>query len=409
MGVVISGILWSLFVGWFNKSAQKFFMMEFLQGRLVVGLLSLSLLSGCGSGTKSAKPASSDGLVKNSEATGFAIQEFREYKKLTVIDPWQKSTDNHFEYYLLERGTEIPAALLGKQVFMTPVQKVVCLSTTHIGFLDALGSVDAIAGLSGCNYVTHPGVQKGVADGRIQEVGYEQGLNYELILRIKPDVVFAYGVGSEINAQLNKLKDLGIPVVLVGEYLEKSPVSKAEWINFFGSFFSKQRVADSLFHAIQSNYYKIKSEALKIAKKPAVLTGLPFKDTWWMAGGQSNLAVLIADAGGRFLWNDNSSEEAFPVSLEEVFMRAGKADFWINCGSVGSMAELLSYDQRFASLPVVRNRMVFNNNLRSVPGGGNDYWESGVMHPDLVLADLVKILHPEISQGKEFYYYRKIE
>jgi iron complex transport system substrate-binding protein len=118
---------------------------------------------------------------------------------------------------------------------------------------------------------------------------------------------------------------------------------------------------------------------------------------------------LIADAGGKFLWSDNASEEAFPVSLEEVFMRAAKADFWINCGSVGSIAELMAYDQRFATLPAVRNLKVFNNNLRSVPEGGNDYWESGVVHPDLVLADLVKILHPEISREKEFYYYRKIE
>lgn len=385
-------------------------MMEFLQGRIVLSLLFIGLLYSCETVTRKTNPAiSASGLVKNTEATGFTIQDLEGYKKLTVSDPWQKSTDNHFEYYLLKRGEKVPDALNGKQVFLTPVQKVVCLSTTHIGFLDALGKVDAIAGLSGCNYVTHPGVKKGVAAGQIHEVGYEQGLNYELILQLKPDVVFAYGVGSEINAQLNKLKDLGIPVVLVAEYLEKSPVAKAEWINFFGSFFNEANNSADIFRGISDNYFKIKGEAAKIQDQPTVLTGLPFKDTWWMAGGQSNLAVLIADAGGKFLWSDNASEEAFPVSLEEVFMRAAKADFWINCGSVGSIAELMAYDQRFATLPAVRNLKVFNNNLRSVPGGGNDYWESGVVHPDLVLADLVKILHPEIGQGKEFYYYRKIE
>jgi len=393
-----------------RTKVEEGFTMKFLKGSIVVGLLTLFLLCSCGTGKRNTKPANnSDGIVRNSEATGFTIQDFKDYKKLTVSDPWQKSTGNHFEYFLLKRGEKVPEALQGKQVFLAPVQKVVCLSTTHIGFLDALGKVEAIAGLSGCNYVTHPEVKKGVAAGRIQEVGYEQGLNYELILQLKPDVVFAYGVGSEINAQLNKLKDLGIPVVLVGEYLEKSPVAKAEWIKFFGSFFGEANKSADIFKGISDNYYKIKGEAAKLKDQPTVLTGLPFKDTWWMAGGQSNLAVMIADAGGEFLWNDNASEEAFPVSLEEVFMRAAKADFWINCGSVGSIAELMAYDQRFATLPALKNQSVFNNNLRSVPGGGNDYWESGVVHPDLVLSDLVKILHPEISQGKEFYYYRRIE
>jgi iron complex transport system substrate-binding protein len=127
-----------------------------------------------------------------------------------------------------------------------------------------------------------------------------------------------------------------------------------------------------------------------------------------MAGGKSNLAVLIGDAGGKFLWDENPSKEAFPVSLEEVFLRAVKADYWLNCGSVNSMSELMAFDQRFSTVPAVIKSRVYNNNLRSTPAGGNDYWESGVVHPDLALQDLVKILHPELAVNKEFYYYRKI-
>ena len=143
--------------------------------------------------------------------------------------------------------------------------------------------------------------------------------------------------------------------------------------------------------------------------RPAVLTGLPFKETWWMAGGKSNLAVLIEDAGGSFLWKENTSGEAFPVSLEEVFLRASSADYWINCGSVNDISELLAFDQRFSILPAVKKRMIYNNNLHSTPAGGNDYWESGVVHPDHVLFDLARILHPELPGRKEFYYYKKLE
>lgn len=336
------------------------------------------------------------------------MQQFGSGHKLTVIDPWQKSNNNVFDYFLVKNGDAVPAEFVGKQLFHVPVKRVVCLSTTHIGFLDALGEIPSVTGLSGTAYLTNAQVRKGVAENRVREVGNEQGLNYEVIVQLKPDVVFAYGVGSEINAQINKLRDLGIPVVLVGEYLEKSPMDKAEWIKFFGAFYNKDQMADSIFERIRINYGKIKSDISNEHEKPSVLTGLPFKDTWWIAGGQSNLAVLIEDAGGKFLWQENQSSEAFPVSLEEVFLRASKADFWINSGSAQSLNELLSFDQRFSEIPAVRRSQVYNNNLHSTLGGGNDYWESGVVHPDLILSDLVKIFHPEKSKDLQFYYYQRL-
>ena len=377
--------------------------------RILLFFLCLICFGSCISDPKQKKVShKTEGQVRLQDATGFSIQNFGDFCKITVNDPWQKSTNNHFEYYLVERGKRIPDSLNGKQVFQTPLQKVVCLSTTHIGFLDALGKVSSIVGLSGTAYLTNADVKRGITENRIHEVGNERGINYERIMQLQPDVVFAYGVGSEISAQINKLHDLGIPVVMVGEYLEQSPLAKTEWIKFFGEFYGLEATATTTFDGIQSRYNAIKTSVAGVEEKPAVLTGLPFKDTWWMAGGQSNLAVLIADAGGKFLWNDNLTKEAFPVSLEEVFLRAVKADFWINCGSAGSLNELLAFDQRFSELPAVKKSNVYNNNLRSTAGGGNDYWESGVVHPDLVLSDLVAILHPAQAAGKEFYYYRKL-
>lgn len=381
-----------------------------MPGRIVFYLLFILLSGSCSTGSrhnKSGEPA--DTKPGNKAASGFSITDFGTYRRLTVIDPWQKSTHNRFDYYLLDQGAPLPDSCKDQPVFRTPVQRAVCLSTTHIGFLDALKQTHTIVGLSGSAYLSNPELKQGIAAQRVHEVGYEQGLNYELMLQLKPDVVFAYGVGSEINVQLNKLRDLGIPVVLIGEYLEQSPLAKAEWIKFFAPFFNKQAEAGKLFDSIQSNYESIRHLAAAQMEKPSVLTGLPFKDTWWMAGGQSNLAMLIRDAGGNFLWHDNPSKEAFPVSLEEVFLRASKADFWINCGTVGSMTELMAFDKRFSDLPAVKQKQVYNNNLRSTDGGGNDYWESGVMHPDQILQDLVNILHPGIKAQKTFFYFKKIE
>lgn len=372
-------------------------------------VLLFGCLVGCWSGPgKKIIQGVSDQSNESVEATGFSIIKADNYLKLTVIDPWQKSRDNKFDYYLIEKGKVVPDTLKDKQVFITPLRRVVCLSTTHIGFLDALGSLHTVCGLSGTVYVSNDSIRNGISSDRIREVGNEQGLNFEAIVQLKPDVVFAYGVGSEINAQMNKLRDLGIPTVLVGEYLEQSPLGKASWIKFFGAFFGKEELAGTIFDQIRKNYEAVKYSVANVASQPLVLTGLPFKDTWWIAGGQSNLAVLIRDAGGKFLWRENLSKEAFPVSLEEVFLRATGADFWINCGSASSMGSLLSFDPRFSALPVVKKSQVYNNNLRSTPAGGNDYWESGVVHPDLILSDLVRIFHPEVSGDGGFHYYRKL-
>lgn len=378
--------------------------------KIVVLILWLSCLISCSSGGAGGKKSSGRSPVPgtSSLATGFAISDSGKYKKLTVTDPWQKSSNNQFDYYLVGKDRQIPLEIRGKQVFSTPLKNVICLSTTHIGFLDALGELSAITGLSGSAYLTNAVVRKGVEENRIREVGYDRGLNYELIMKLRPDAVFAFGVGSEINGQLNKLHDLGIPVVMVGEYLEQSPLAKADWIRFFGAFFEKEELAGTIFSGIKAGYDSIKTSVSGVTEKPLVLTGLPFKDTWWIAGGQSNLAVLIEDAGGKFLWRENSSREAFPVSLEEVFLRASGADFWINCGSVANMNELMSFDARFIQLPAVKKSQVYNNNLRTSPGGGSDYWESGVVHPDLILRDLVNIFHPQMSNGRDFTYYRKI-
>jgi len=380
-----------------------------MQHRIVVLLLCLGCLISCTYSTGNKKsPGTSPGLKRTAEATGFTIEYFGKYKKLTVIDPWQKSSSNQFEYYLVGKGQEIPEELKGKPVFRVPLQNVVCLSTTHIGYLDALGELTTISGLSGSAYVTNTELRKGIGENRVHEVGYDRGLNYEMIVKLKPDLVFAYGVGSEINAQINKLRDFGIPVVLVGEYLEKTPIGKTEWIKFFGAFYGKDNEAEAFFSKIKSSYDTVKSSVYGESNKPYVLTGLPFKDTWWMAGGRSNLAVLIEDAGGKFLWDENTSREAFPVSLEEVFLRAAKADFWINCGSVTKMDELMAFDPRFGQLPAVKKSQVYNNNLRTSPGGGTDYYESGVVRPDLILKDMVKIFHPHVFENKDFIYYKKI-
>jgi iron complex transport system substrate-binding protein len=342
-------------------------------------------------------------------AKGFTITEHQNYRKITVTNPWQQSNGINFEYYLVDSAKQVPAEAAEKQVIKTPVKRVIFLSTSHIGFLSPLNETGSLIALSGAGFVSDPEVIKGVASKKVLDVGYDQGINYELILRLKPDLIMAYGVGGEVTGFINKLHDLGLNVILNGEYLEDTPLAKAEWIKFIGAFYNKEKEAAEYFAKIEKNYTQTREKVKVVKNHPVILTGLPYKDAWWMAGGKSNVAALIHDAGGEFLWHDNTSREAFVVSLEQVVIRSAKADFWINCGTVNTIGELIATDSRFTSFKLVQKKAIFNNNLLVNSGGGNDYWERGVVRPDLILSDLVKIFHPECDSGKVLNFYKRIQ
>ena len=139
------------------------------------------------------------------------------------------------------------------------------------------------------------------------------------------------------------------------------------------------------------------------------MIGLPWKDTWYVAGGRSYASRLISDAGGNYLWQGNTSDEAIPLDLESVYSKAVNADVWINPGVAHSIGELLAFDERFGELEVVRQAEIYNNNARMSPGGGNDYWESATLRPDLILADLISVFHPELMRDHSMFYYRKLK
>ncbi len=365
--------------------------------------------TGCSHKTTKTVPLEKSISVPISYAEGFRIDEFNGYKKITIFSPWQKSEGVSMDYYLIPKNKEIPSELSGKQIIRIPIKSIICLSTSHIGFLKAIGETASLKGLSGANFVSDTTIQRAIKENRIKDVGYDQGLNYEIILALKPDLIMAYGVGGEVTGIINKLKDLNQNVILNGEYLEKTPLAKTEWIKLIGALYGKEKEAAEYFIKIEKSYLEKKNEVAKVNFHPVVLTGLPFKDSWWMAGGNSNLAQLITDAGGEFIWKDNSSREAFVVSIEDVIVRASKAEYWINCGTVNSVSELLSADSRFSAFPQVKKKTIYNNNLAVNKSGGNDYWENGVVRPDLILSDLIKILHPEIDSSRTFTFYKRIE
>jgi iron complex transport system substrate-binding protein len=347
-----------------------------------------------------------DRLSENKYAHGFSIEEASSYTKLSVFNPWENADNSRFDYYLVHAGYKNDTL---KNRITVPVKRAICLSTTHVAFLSVLDETDKICGLSGTKYVFDSLLTDKIGKGKIPDVGYDQSLNYELIVQLKPDVVFAYGVGSEVIGFVNRLKDLGIPVILNAEYLEQSPLGKAEWIRFIAPFFDKSEMGDSIFKSVETNYIHLKNSTANCQIRPSVMTGLPYKDQWWVPGGKAYFATMLNDAGANYLWKNNQSNESFVISPEQMIVEAEKADFWILNSFVKSLDGIAGFDKRFTKFAPYIHKKVYNNDLRLSPGGGNDFWESGVVHPDLILKDLISIFHPEISGQQPFYYYRKLE
>lgn len=342
-------------------------------------------------------------------ARGFRIIDHGSYSSIEVMDPWQQSKDVIFSYILAPSKEALPDSLKNAPFIQIPVRRVITLSTTHTAMIDQLESAESLVGLSGADFVFSPLIRERIESGELKDVGYGQGLDFETIVKLEPDVVFLYGVEGNVITTLEKLNDLGVPAVFCGEYLETHPLGKAEWIRFFSLFYKKEQQADSFFKQIDSAYNALKVLASELQPKPLVLSGLPWKDTWYMAGGRSYAAQLIRDAGGVYLWEDNPSSQAVPLDLESVYLRAVNADVWINPGAANRVDDILHLDSRLGDLKVVTGSHIFNNNARISKGGGNDYWESGTVRPDLILADLIHVFHPDLLTDHQFAYYRQLK
>ena len=278
-----------------------------------------------------------------------------------------------------------------------PLRSIVCMSSSYIGFLDAIGCDSVATAVSGLAYVSDPEVQAHAVD-----VGYDAALDYETILKLRPDLVLTYAVSAAEPPYLQKLRDLGIRTAVIHEHLESHPLARAEYIKFFGLLTGRAALADSLFADIRDRYLSLVKETDTPEK---VLVNIPYADQWYIPGGDNYMTRLIHDAGGVVLGAVPGRFESSVISVEKAFELAQEADCWLNPGWCATKAQLRSVHPLFVDFPVL-GKSVWNNTKQSTPGGGNAFWETGPAHPDLILEDLRAIFDGTEVPG---YYYFQLE
>ena len=283
-----------------------------------------------------------------------------------------------------------------------PARSLVCMSTSYIGFLEEIGAEDVVTGVSGKNFVTSATVRAAA-----EEVGYEAAPDYERILSLHPDLVITYTVSSVLPTYIVKLRSLGVRVLILYEHLEPDPLGKASYVRLFGQLTGRREKADSVFDAVRTRYETLALPE-DIPDRKKALLNIPYGDQWYIPGAENYLTRLVHDAGGEILGAAKGTGQSTTVSVERAFALSREADIWLHPGLCRTRAELRAVHPLFGDFPVIQ-KPVYNNILRYRSGGGNDFWESGAMHPEWILEDLITILHPDLSSGAPLHYYLPVE
>ena len=338
-------------------------------------------------------------------AKGFDIMgaDDTESTIIHVRNPWQGAKDVEMSYFVSRNGEQAPKDFDGV-VIPAGAKRIVCMSSSYIAMLDAINQVERVVGVSGIHFITNPYINE--HKKTIKDMGAE--INYELLVGLNPDLVLLYGIGDAQSTVTDKLKELNIPYMYVAEYLEESPLGKAEWLVAISELTDNRLDGIKAFQAIPERYNKLKQLTSNVTERPTVMLNTPWNDSWSMPSVKSYVAQLISDAGGEYIYKKNTSHGAESIGLETAYGLIREADIWLNVGMATTMDEPKTMNPKFKDAKAIREKKVYNNNLRLNPGGGNDYWESGSVHPDIVLRDLIKILHPELI-SEELYYYRHLE
>ncbi|MEQ8683802.1 MAG: ABC transporter substrate-binding protein [Imperialibacter sp.] len=339
-------------------------------------------------------------------ASGLVITQHSGWTEVVVKQPW-KGAGKAIKYALVDKEVNAGAPFDGYKIVEVPLSKVAATSTTHLPHFSAIGEETSLKGFANADYVYSKVFRSRLESGELVEIGDGAGVNFESCLNLKPEALFTFSMGNDRSTD-ERLELAGIDMLYNADYLETTPLGRAEWIKFTAAFFDKLDEADSIFSVIEKNYLELKTEAQKAEAKPTVLTGVVYGDTWFLPGGKNYGAAFFEDAGGSYLWKETDENGWLELSFESVFEKGLKADYWIGVASFTTLQEMKAQESRYGLFSAWKNGAVYNYDNQLNKKGGNNYLEEGYSRPDIVLADLIHIMHPGLLPDHKLYFYRKL-
>lgn len=337
-------------------------------------------------------------------AEGFKVEYGDGYTDVKIRDPWDTVRCLH-HYVLVPKTQALPANLpTGATLVRTPLSRIVACTSVHCGLLEMLGITGELVGVCESRYIDVDFVRQGIAAGSIIDLGEASAPDIEQLIELSPDAMITSPLSNGPNGRVEKT---GIPQIKCIDYMEPTPLGRAEWIRFHGLFLEKEALADSLFQQTVKAYNDVKALVQKVEKRPSVIAEMKTGPMWYIPGGKSYIANLYRDAGADYSWNDDTHTGSVPMAFEVVLEKSGQADFWL---IKYNRPEDMTYDGLKAAyganvhFAAFKNRHIFGCNTGMVP-----YYEEMPIHPDYLLKDLVWIFHPELLPGYQPRYYKKMQ
>lgn len=366
----------------------------------------IAILCACNQSQKSQSqlPIPNDTLnVKYSD--GFRLYYYDDYKLIEIYNPWVKNEIQQRLYLVSDEYVKTPS---DGQKIVVPVQNIAISSSTHVEFLNLLSELSTVKGVCTPHLIYNDDIRSRYANGNIVSLGDAHNVNLEQLLHLKPDVYFVASYNQQ-DEQAKRLQQSGVNLAFNNEWTEQSLLARAEWIKFVAAFYNKEQLADSLFSQIEDDYLEVSAIAQSVSHRPTVMAGGNFKGTWYMPSGTSYMGRLFADAGADYFYkNEASTSASLALNFETVLNNFHNADVWLNAPTA-TLNALIQMDERHNLFHSAREGRVYGFYGRTLPDGANDFWESAVARPDLVLKDLIWALHPDLLPEYQPIYILKLK
>ena len=350
--------------------------------------------------------------LKNSNQTPYfkyaqhiQLYDYGTLKRLKITGAFPNAPA--FDYILKHQNDKVPDSLKNLEQITIPLKNIVVTSTTHLPPLQLLGLTGKLIGFPNTNYISNPVFRQLVASGQIKEIGNGRALNTEKVLKLQPDLLMRFSSDRQKNDD-DFYKKEGIAVIYNADWMESTPLGRAEWLKLFGLLFEKEKKADQIFNTIAQKYNRIKTQITTTSAKPKVLQGGLFGDKWFVPGGKSYAAQLIKDAGGIYLWQNDRHSGSLTLNYENVLLKMPEASVWLNPGMIVSRQALIANMPVIKDFDFFKNDRIYTYNLKKGAGNGILYFEDSYSHPDFVLDDLFHIFYPDSHSKYKFHYYQKL-
>lgn len=326
-------------------------------------------------------------------AKGFSVKERQDgVKFVTISDPQDSKSQQHL-FALVPRGKKTDPQPEGYTKIEVPVERCIVMTLPQLSGFVELGALDRIAGMNSARTLKNEQVKARIKNGSILQIGQEGNFDRELIIAAQPQVIF---VSPSKRGGYDVLGDAQVPLVPYMGYKEATALGQAEWIKFVALFTGQEQKAEDWFNHLESRYEALRLKADSVDKRPIVMNGRMIEGSWCAEGGRSVLAQMINDAGARYVLVDNQATSDIKMEFEEYYAKAADADYWtiLNSQDNFGYADMLADDARYQDFRALRERHVVYCNMKA-----SAFRELSPMHPDLLLADLINVFHPELSDS----------